>query len=63
MTDTSSHDRHIFSEIRVDRTAGKRQEQIKEDKDMAAPELQSLAATALEKEYRLKAPSEFNLLS
>ncbi|VVA96494.1 unnamed protein product [Arabis nemorensis] len=35
----------------------------KEDKDMAAPELQTLAATALEKEYRLKAPAKLSLLS
>ncbi|ESQ49597.1 hypothetical protein EUTSA_v10021217mg [Eutrema salsugineum] len=35
----------------------------KEDKDMAAPELQSLAATALEKEYKQKAPAKLSLLS
>ncbi|KAG2316171.1 hypothetical protein Bca52824_019293 [Brassica carinata] len=35
----------------------------KEDKDMAAPEIQSLAATALEKEYKQKAPAKLNLLS
>lgn len=35
----------------------------KEDKDMAAPELQSLAATALEREYKQKAPAKLNLLS
>jgi tetratricopeptide (TPR) repeat protein len=35
----------------------------KEDKDMAAPELQSLAATALEREYKQKAPAKLNLLT
>ncbi|CAN6818083.1 hypothetical protein F2Q70_00009605 [Brassica cretica] len=34
-----------------------------EDKDVAAPELQSLAATTLEKEYKQKAPAKLNLLS
>ncbi|CAN7107834.1 unnamed protein product [Brassica rapa subsp. narinosa] len=35
----------------------------KEDKDMAAQELESLAATALEKEYKQKSPAKLNLLS
>jgi len=30
---------------------------------MAAPELQSLAATALEREYKQKAPAKLNLLT